>query len=244
MKFAAAIISLLAVQLVGAPPPKLVREIGLDQIIQGHPEFTSVALTFSPDDNWIAMVGVHRHFDQRGRRLQVPSGPDTVFMVPRNGPLVQQTGGQQIGDQRLQIDPGLELSGGAVWSPNSDSFFVQGIAGNPRGPNARLTVKLFNLRGEEISRYDGPTPFKDWPERMFGFLDAEHLLAGGMPSTKAAVPLESTRSPREGCRYVDGSKTMEGRGWRQPGLQHLLAVLSDDEASKTLVVDYASEEGR
>lgn len=234
MEFAAAIISLLAVPLVGAPPPKLVREIGLDQIIQDHPEFTSLDLTFSPDDNWIAMVGAHRHIlAGRGQPSPVPSGPDLIFLVPRNGSV-----GQQIGDRRTQIDPGMYLSGGAVWSPNSDSFLVQGFIGSELGPNAERIAKLWNLRGEELWHLDMGT-LKDRPIQIFGFLDAEHLLAGGIVWTRAAVPLETIDLHG---KVVD--KWTSPKKWRAVDVspdRHLLAVLSDDEAAKTLVVDYASK---
>ena len=227
MRLAAAITLLLAVQSAGASPPKPVREINLNQIVPGHPEFDSAVLTFSPDEKWIAIVGSHNFHPGRGPAHANPSGSAGVFLVPLNGPV----------DRRIQIDPGLYSAEGAVWSPNSDSLFVQGIgAGNSLGPNARLTVKLFNLRGEEFLRHD--EPLKDPRVRMFGFLDTEHLLAGGILS-KRTVGLETidlqgqvvdTWTPPKQWRVVDMSPD-----------RHLLAVLSDDPATKTLVVDYPSK---
>lgn len=232
MRLAAAITLLLAVQLADASPPKPVREINLNQIVPGRPEFDSAVLTFSPDENWIAIVGSHNFHPGRGPIHVNPSGSAGVFLVRRNG-----SSGQQTGDLGIQIDPGLYSAEGAVWSPNSDSFYVQGIAaGNSLGPKARLTVKLFNLRGEELLRRD--EPLKDPRVPMFGFLDTEHLLSGGTLS-KRTVGLETidlqgqvvdTWTPPKQWRVVDMSPD-----------RHLLAVLSDDQATKTLVVDYPSK---
>jgi len=233
MKSAAVIISLLAVQLVGAPPPKLIREIGLDQIISGQPAFTSVSLLFSPDENWIEIVGGYRAAPGRGHLPVLLSGSASIFLVPRNEPSVQQ-----IGEQRIQIDPGMYLAGGAVWSPNSDSFLVQGFTGSALGPNTGRIARLWNLRGEELWHLDMGT-LKDRPIQIFGFLDAEHLLANGVSVKKTAGVLETI--DLQG-KVVD--TWTAPKQWRAVDVspdRHLLAVLSDDEASKTLVVDYASK---
>ncbi len=176
MKPAAGIAFLLAVQLVGAPPPKVVREISLSQIISGRPEFTSVALTFSPDENWIAMVGGYHSgpFSGAGSPLR-PSGSASVFLVPRNGPV----------DQRIQIDTGLDSAEGAVWSPDSNSFFVQGLTGNALGQKPERIAKLWNIRGGELWRR-GMGTLKNPPMGMF-FLDAEHLLTGRTLSKRPAA---------------------------------------------------------
>jgi len=222
MQRAAAMTFLVAIQLAGAPPPpKVIREIRLSQIIPGRPEFASAALSFSPDENWIAMVGTYQ-FDGRRQPLHVgPSGSASVFLVPRNGPV----------DQRIEIDPGLYPTEGAGWSPHSDSFFVQGLASNPRGTNAGWIAKLWNLRGEELSHHDG--------RAIFGFLDAEHLLARGIPAKTTNGAFETidlngqvvdTWAAPEHWMVVDISSD-----------RHLLAVLPDDQATQTLVVDYPSK---
>ena len=67
---------------------------------------------------------------------------------------------------------------------------MQGFIGSELGPNAEQIAKLWNLRGEELWHLDMGT-LKDRPIQIFGFLDAEHLLAGGIVWTRAAVPLET-----------------------------------------------------
>jgi hypothetical protein len=225
MKCAAALISLLVVQLVGAPPPKLVREIGLKQIISGQPQFTSVSLTFSPDDNWIAIVAGYNPTPGKGHLPLLLSGPASIFLVPRTELL-----GQQIGDQRIQIDPGMYPAASAIWSPNSDSLLVQGVAGNQIGPNTGRIAKLWNLRGEELGHYG-----LQHGAGIFGFLDAEHLLTGDPPAkTVETMDLHG--------QVVD--RWTAPKQWRVVDIspdRHLLAVLPDEEATKTLVVDYATK---
>jgi hypothetical protein len=54
MKYTTAMIDLLAAPLVSAPPPKLIREIDLNQIIPARPGFThSADFAFSPDKNCV-----------------------------------------------------------------------------------------------------------------------------------------------------------------------------------------------
>jgi hypothetical protein len=57
MKLTAAITILLAVQLVAAPPPKLVREIDLNQILPASPGCMPITTyAFSPDEKWLARL--------------------------------------------------------------------------------------------------------------------------------------------------------------------------------------------
>src|SRR5580704_3737771 len=102
MKYPAAIIVLLAARLASAPPPRLVREIDLNQIIPARLGFTPfAAFAFSPDENWLAVeVGVHQ-MDRTKLDRNVDLGSESLLLVPLNG-----TAGQPV-----QIHPGLHPEG-------------------------------------------------------------------------------------------------------------------------------------
>ena len=146
MKLVAAITVLLAAQLVAAPPPKLVREIDLNQIIPGRPGYLPFAyFAFSPDEKWLAVTVGALPVDPRKRR---PNGRQvgayTLLLVPVKGPANQQ----------VQIDPGLRPLASPGWSPSSDTFFVPGLAANARNRRTDGIVKVWSLRGEEL--FAGP----------------------------------------------------------------------------------------
>src|SRR5277367_3099111 len=117
MKYTVLMIVLLAAPLVSAPPPKLVREVDLNQIVLPRPGFTpSAALAFSPEENWVA-IAVGTHLKDR-RHQNVDQGSDSLLLVRLNG----------TADQTVQIHPGLNPVGSPVWSPNSGGVLVQGFA--------------------------------------------------------------------------------------------------------------------
>jgi hypothetical protein len=121
MKYTAAMVVLLAAPLVSAPPPKLIREIDLNQIIPARPGFThSAAFAFSPDENWVAIaVGTHQ-MDRRIPHQNVDQGSESLILARFNG----------RADQTVQIQPGLLPVGRPLWSPNSAAVLVQGFAHN------------------------------------------------------------------------------------------------------------------
>ena len=229
MKLIAAITVLLAAQLVAAPPPKLVREIDLNQIIPGRPGYLPFPyFAFSPDEKWLAVTFGALPTDPRKR---LPNGRQvgtyTLLLMPVNGPA----------DQQVQIDPGLRPLANPGWSPSSDTFFVPGLAANARNSRTDGIVKVWNLRGEELFRRTlldiGP------PGGIFGFLDPEHLLVRG----------GSTRKRHEFEILDLHGKVVDTwtvpKHWRVVDIspdRHLLAVLSDEQAAQTLVVDYPSKQ--
>jgi hypothetical protein len=227
-RFASALMALLAAQLVGGPPPKLIREIDLNQISPGSPGFRYVTLSFSPDENWIAIVGMNQLLWPL-RPLHVGQlGSGSILLVPVNGPA----------DHRVHIDPGLYAADSVGWSPTSDAFFAQGLA--PRGGNSAGMAKLWNLRGDEILHRESPATLPDRPiGGIFGFLDAEHLLVRAMPAKRTQAAFETidlhgkvvhTWKVPKHWRVVDVSPD-----------RNLLAIRSDEQSAKTLVVDYPSK---
>jgi hypothetical protein len=136
MKYTAAMIVLLAAQLVSAPLPKLIREIDLNQIIPARPGSThSAAFAFSPDENWVAIaVGTHQ-MDRRNPHQNVDQGSESLLLVRFNG----------TADQTVQIQPGLHPVGSPVWSPNSAAILMQGFTHNTNKYTGGI-VKLGTLR--------------------------------------------------------------------------------------------------
>jgi hypothetical protein len=225
-----ALIAMLAAQLVSAPPPKLIREIDLSQLIPGRPGYKpSTTFAFSPDEKWLAVTFSAHQAGPHGRGNIGQSGSEKVLLVPVKGPA----------DQQVQIDPGLLSSGNPGWSPNSDAFFLQGLAPDAQSPRTEGTLKVWNLRGEELLHRDGVVWLNVGPLRgMFGFVDPEHLL-GRADSTRKPHEFEildlhgqvvDTWTAPKQWRVVDTSPD-----------RHLLAVLSNERASQTLVVDYPSK---
>jgi hypothetical protein len=148
MKYTAAMIVLLAFPLVSAPPPRLVREIDLNQIIQAKPDFTGFAnFTFSPDEKWLAVAVSANPLDYRRMIRNVAPGPSaSLLLVPLDG-----TAGQPV-----QIKPGVRPAGAPAWSPDSAMVLVQGLTRNPASPLPDAIAKLWNLRGDELLRRHGP----------------------------------------------------------------------------------------
>jgi hypothetical protein len=126
---------------VAAPAPKLVREIDLNQILPVRPGYTPITTyAFSPDEKWLAVTLAVRPDPRSLRQNSGQSGSNRVLVVPVNGPA----------ELRMQIDPGLSPLGMPVRSPNSDAFFVQGLAVNTGNPHTGGILKLWNLQGTEL----------------------------------------------------------------------------------------------
>jgi hypothetical protein len=235
MKYTAAMIVLLAVPLVSAPPPRLIREIDLNQTVVAPPDFAPFAiLAFSPDEKWLAIAVGANQVEHRKPDPNVDLGPsESLLLVPVNG-----TAGQQV-----QVSLGLRPNGNPAWSPDSATVLVEGFANNPVFPPADAIAKLWDLKGDEILRREAPglavgrtldLPFGG----IFGFLDSKHLLARrnpvkGMPDAFETLDLQG--------RVVDTWMVPKHREVADISpARGLLAILTDD-ASKTLVVDHQSK---
>jgi hypothetical protein len=246
-RFTAALIALLAARLMGAPPPQLIREIDLNQIVPVRPGYMPITTyAFSPDEKWLAITLAVRPVDPRDlQRNSGQPGSDRVLLVPVSGPA----------ELRMQIDPGLSPLGNPGWSPNSDAFFVRGFAENPGNPLKDGILKLWNLQGAELLNRDGPggsllniyahlvlyglqpqaAVLGAYMGGVFGFLDPDHLLAHRLPAKGTPAALETvdlhgqvvdTWTVPKDWTIVDISP--DGRR---------LAVVPE---FKTLVVDYPS----
>src|SRR5579872_2385832 len=210
-RFTAALIVLLAAQLVGAPPPKLIREIDLNQIVPVRPGYLPITTyAFSPDEKWLAVTLAVRPLNRRSlRQNSGQSGSDRVLLVPISG----------SAELQVQIDPGLSPLGNPGWSPNSDAFFVQGLATGAGNLHTAEILKLWNLQGKEILNRDDPgvsadvegmSPllnifayaflygFEPQPAALgaymggvFGFLNPEHLLAHRLPARGTSAAFET-----------------------------------------------------
>jgi hypothetical protein len=104
-----------------ASPPKLLREIDLNQIIHeraGVLPSTSVrAVIFSPDENWIA-VAVGRH-QREGKFKPADIRFESHLLIL---PLRESAG------HPVEVEPGILLGEGSLaWSPTSDALVVQGM---------------------------------------------------------------------------------------------------------------------
>jgi hypothetical protein len=229
MTHTAALIVLLAAPLVSAPPPKLIREIDLNQIILARHGFTpSATFAFSPDENWVAVaVGTHP-LDRRNPHQNVDQGSESLLLVRLNG----------TADQTVQIQPGLRPVGSPVWSPNSAAILVQGFAHNTNKYTAGI-VKLWDLKGDELLHLDGPGFSEDQPVGgIFGFLDPEHLLARRIPAKGAPAAFETVNLQGQ----VVDTWTVP-KHWTVVDIspdRGLLAVLPK-QAPKTLIVDATSK---
>lgn len=210
------------------PPPKLLREINLNQIIQERAgllpaDHTVRTLVFSPDENWIAIaVGLHRP-EGKFKRGEVPFQSHLLIVPLQASP-----------DHPIQIDPGaVSGQGDLVWSPNSGALLAE--VGSPGAQSA----KLYNLRGEELWERDGPRskPFVyPW---IIGFLDAGRLLAYHVLKNGSASGFDTMDLQGHVIDTWNAPK-----GWNGAVInsdRHLLAVFSDQEQSKLLIVDYSSK---
>ncbi len=232
MKRAAAVTVLLAAQLVSAPPPQVIREIDLSQIIPGRPGYMpDIDFAFSPDEKWLAVTfGTHPVDPRERRRDGRQVGTYTLLLVPVSGPA----------DQQLRIDPGLRPVGSPGWSPDSDTFFVQGL--NPKSRNSRTDgiLKAWSLRGKELFHRASPSTLDvGLPGGIFGFLDPEHLLVRGSAAKGASPAFEILDLHGQIVDTWTVPKHWSVRDISPD--RHLLAVLSDEQASKTLIVDYPSK---
>ncbi|HEY4361625.1 MAG TPA: hypothetical protein VGN17_11670 [Bryobacteraceae bacterium] len=231
MKYSAAMFILLAAPLVSAPHPTLLREIDLTQIVPLLPGFTPrAALAFSPDENWLAIVVSTHQTDPRKRNGNLDhSGSEAMLLLPLHGPP----------DQKIQIDPGLRPEGAPGWSPGSDAVYVQGFAHNLQNPSKDGKAALWDLQGKQLWRRDGPGLSADGPPGgIAGFLDAQHLLARGVPSKGATSEFEVLNLQGQvvdmwaAPKHAKVADISPERG--------LVAVLSQ-AASKTLIVDAKSK---
>ncbi len=233
MKRAIAAFGWLAAQLLAsAPPPKLLREINLNQIIRERPGLLPSThsvrdLVFSPDEKWIA-IGVGRH--RREGKLKPGDFPyeSHLLILPLQGP----------SDPAVQVDPGaLLFQGSLAWSPNSDAVLVDELAGFKRG-----IAKLYSIGGEQLWERDGPGagPLERGPVGgIFGFVDPGHLLARHMADKGKVTAFDAL--DLQG-RVIDTWPVQ--KQWGVAAISpdcHLLAVFSDPNQSKTLIVDYPSK---
>jgi hypothetical protein len=230
MKYTAAAILLLASRLVSAPPPKLVREIDLNQVIPPKPDFTPFAVfAFSPDENWVAVAVGSRQIDHRKFGGNVDLGSSSLLLVPLNGKA----------GQPVQIDPGLRPHGNLAWSPDSATVLVEGFSKNPPSRSPEGIAKLWNLRGDELVSRRGPGLSIDGPVGgVFGFVDSKHLLAHRSAAQRLPAAFETVDLNGQ----VVDTWTVP-KHWTVADIspeRGLLAILSDG-ASKTLVVDHLSK---
>ena len=119
------IVGFIASELViGAPRPKLIQEIKLNQSIR-EPEsllpssHSTFDLVFSPDEKWIS-IGVGRHRKPGNHKPGENNGVSHVLLVP-------------LGDQKrkiVQIDPGVSIWQRMLfWAPSSDALAVSAEEG-------------------------------------------------------------------------------------------------------------------
>jgi hypothetical protein len=211
---------------INAPPPRLLREIDLNQLIGPPaglpPAARSVtALACSPDENWIAAaVGLQR---RKGKLKAGESAFEShLLILPLKSPP----------DHPVELDAGVPLTEGSLlWSPNSDA-----LVGQDRfAPNA----SLYSVRGQEFWKRDQPHQHPLLGPWVIGFLDPGRALAQHITAKEK----------------LDGFDTLDLQGqvvdtWAAPGKwtpaaissdRHLLAVFSDDVRSKLLIVDYPSK---
>lgn len=230
MKYPAVIIVLVAAPLVSAPPPKVIREVVLSQITPVPPGFRLYAgIAFSPDEKWVAVAVETYQIGPRKADGNVDHGSEILLLMPLKGPE----------EQTVQIDPGVRRVVGPIWSPNSAAVLVQGIAPDSRRPYTNGIGKLWDLKGKELLRRDGPGFSADGPVGgTFGFLDAEHLLARRIPAKGTPAAFETINLRGQ----VVATWTVP-KHWKIVDIspdRGLLAVLPE-YAPKTLIVDYASK---
>ena len=168
MKYTATMIVLLAAPLVSAPPPRLVREINLNQTLPAMPDFAPfAAFAFSPDENWLAVSVAMNPAEPGTLGRNVNPRPSILLLLPLNG-----TAGQPV-----QLDPGLRPLGNPAWSPDSDAVLVQGFAKSPPSLFAAGLAKIWNLKGDELLQRPGPGLSGDPPVGgILGFLDSKQQL--------------------------------------------------------------------
>ena len=210
------------------PPPKLLREINLNQIIQERPgllpaDHSVRTLAFSPDEKWIAIaVGLHRR-EGKFKPGDFPFESHVLILPLQDSP-----------DHAIQLDPGAVSSeGDLVWSPNSDALLVQ------VGSLFNGSANLYNLRGDALWKLDHPKS-KPWlAPWIVGFLDTEHLLAHHVLSNGSASGFDTM--DLQGHVTDTWTTSKEWNGAVLNSDRHLLAVFSDQEQSKLLIVDYSSK---
>jgi hypothetical protein len=209
--------------LKAPPPPKL-----LLQIRVFPPAYAILASAFSPDERWIAILGEgfkeHKH---------APTGIQSeLLLFPGPAP------GNQPLPHPVRIDLGVPILWGPVWSPRSDAVLVGGLAGRTLD-----VAKMFSIHGDQILARDAPVdpplliPSPRPAGEIFGFLDSSRLIAEVLakhePAAFATLDLHGK---------VTGTWPVSKK-WTIAAIspeRRLLAVYSDDERSKTLIVDYSS----
>ena len=207
----------LAAPPLQALPPKLIdiyranSDPALPPLPSGF-SHTVASFAFSPDEQWIAVA-----LSARAIQAGVTLIPDRILLLL---PLHPTDG------RRVEIDPGAR--GGVLWSPDSESVVVQGITGRGYGHGA---PRIYNLRGEMV--WTGPLSGP-----LLGFIApwrvlTRHIRADGRPAGFDTIDIRTSavtpwRAPRQGQFAAIESR----RG--------ILAMFSDSEGSKTLIVDYAT----
>jgi WD40 repeat protein len=209
-----------------APPPKLLREIDLNQIIQERagvlPSNHSVrAVVFSPDENWIAVaVGQHRRegkFKPGDIRFE-----SHLLILPLQG----------SAGHPAQVDPGILLGEGSLaWSPKSDALVVQGMLSG--------SAQLYNVRGSQLWKREHPGKQVLLEPWIVGFIDPDHLLAHHVPTKGGPDGFETLDLQGQVVDTWTASK--QWRGGSINSDRHLLAVFSDFAQSKLLIIDYPSK---
>lgn len=220
MRYPAVVTVLFAAQLIASPPPRVIQQIDLSQIVSLPGDYPpGFSFAFSPDEKWLAVtIGAHRDL-----------GSGSVLLLPINRPL----------DERVEINPGMHPTGTPGWSPESNAFFVQGIvpnAGNPHSLDGVL--KAWNLHGEKLFEHERRSMRDVLEGGIFGFPDPAHVLitsraVNGQPARFETVDLHGG---------VVAAQTVP-KHWRVRDVspdRHLLAVFPDEQASKTLIVDASS----
>jgi len=209
-----------------APPPKLLREINLNQIIQERagvlPSDDSVrAVVFSPDENWIAVaVGQHPRegkFNRGDIRFE-----SHLLILPLQG-----SAGHPV-----QVDSGMLLGAGSLaWSPKSDALVVQGMVNGG--------AQLYDVRGSQLWKREHPGKQVLLEPWIVGFIDPDHLLAHHVPAKGEPDGFETLDLQGQVVDTWTASK--QWRGGSINSDRHLLAIFSDFAQSKLLIIDYPSK---
>jgi WD40 repeat protein len=209
-----------------ALPPKLLREINLNQIIHERggvlPSTHSVrTVIFSPDENWIA-VAVGRHRREGKFKPGDVRYESHLLILP-----LQESAGHPA-----QVDPGILLGEGSLaWSPRSDALVVQGMVNGG--------AQLYNVRGDQLWKRDHPGKQVLLEPWIVGFIDPGHLLAHHVPARGDPDGFDTLDLDGQVVDTWTASK--QWRGASIDSGRHLLAVFSDYAQSKLLVIDYPSK---
>lgn len=180
----------------------------------------NMSFAFSPDDQWIAVVVGTRATDPEAPLLALPS---TLLLLPVH----------PSEKQPVHINPGVPLWWEPHWSPGSDSVAVQAIRPTRTNPpdHSGTAPALYDLRGR--LQWTGPPA-----GAIIGFVRPGVLLARHADGKAGSAGFDSIEVGTSALTPWPVS-----RHWRVEAAspdRQLVAVFSDSEGSKTLIVDYAS----